>query len=116
MIQQLIQGIKDWWRGVPTFGMARSPKWAEVRKEWLRGHPVCAVCGGAKKLSVHHQQPFHLFPEKELDFNNLITLCESGKGGVNCHLHFGHLGNFQSYNTNVETDTDIWRIKIKNRP
>ena len=51
-----------------------------------------------------------------IDFKNLITLCESRKNGVTCHLLFGHLGNYKSINESVETDVKAWNKKIKNRP
>ena len=53
-------------------GMARSPKWPGVEKLHLKFHPVCEACGSDKKLNVHHKKPFHLFPQLELDMNNLI--------------------------------------------
>jgi hypothetical protein len=61
---------------------------------------VCACCGSTKKLNVHHKKPFHLFPELELDLNNLITLCMDKE----CHLKIGHGGDFKDYNPNVEED------------
>lgn len=94
----------------------RSPQWPTVRKHWLDGHPTCALCGGTKVLEVHHIKPFHLHPELELDTTNLITLCENKGDGVNCHLLFGHLGNFQSYNPNVLADVAAWHEKIVDRP
>ena len=84
----------------------RSDKWPKARKEWLQGHPACAVCDGRKKLEVHHKKPFHLHPDLELDPSNFITLCEKKEDGVNCHLLFGHLGNFRSYNENVAKDAE----------
>ena len=74
------------------------------------------MCGGKVKLEVHHKKPFHIHPELELDPTNFITLCEADKGGVNCHLLFGHLGNFKSLNDTVETDAAQWNTKIKSRP
>jgi predicted TIM-barrel fold metal-dependent hydrolase len=74
------------------------------------------VCGGNVKLEVHHIKPFHLHPALELDPTNLATLCEAVKDGVNCHLLFGHLGNFKSFNTEVLGDAGNWALKIKNRP
>jgi hypothetical protein len=74
------------------------------------------VCGGSEKLEVHHKQPFHLQPEFELDPDNLITLCEANKGGVNCHLFVGHLGSFKSFNPNVMADAAAWLQKLKSRP
>lgn len=93
----------------------RSNRWATVRKNHLKKNPNCALCGGTKKLEVHHIKPFHVHPELELDPNNLITLCEDKGDGVYCHLFFGHLGNFHSINEDVLIDIEIWREKLKNR-
>lgn len=38
------------------------------------------------------------------------------KDGVNCHLLFGHLGNFKSYNESARTDCAEWSRRIENRP
>lgn len=79
----------------------RSPKWPSVRKEWLAENPTCLACGKtANKLvanwtmQVHHKQPFHLFPNRELDKTNFATLC----GNPRCHLGDGHCGNFKKWN------------------
>ena len=98
-----------------TTGKKRSNQWPKVRKQHLSLSPACEVCGGTKKLEVHHKKPFHLHPELELDLSNLITLCENDKNGVNCHLLFGHLGSYRSLNPDVDSDVAIWRGKIKNR-
>jgi len=95
---------------------ARSPKWPGVEKAHLALHPVCERCGGKTKLNVHHIKPYHLYPTLELEPTNLITLCEQGTGGVNCHLAFGHLGDFKSYNVDVVQDTAIWKVKLLNKP
>lgn len=94
--------------------MKRSVKWAKVRKEHLKLFPSCAVCGAKKFLEVHHILPFHLFPEKELVESNLITLCE--QKGHECHLQFGHLGSYQSYNKDVVEDAKHWLKKRSERP
>ena len=94
----------------------RSSHWPKARKEHLAKNPTCAICGGSKLLEVHHIRPFHLHPDLELDPKNFITLCENGKDGVNCHLLFGHLGNFKSFNVDVKTDAVEWMSKIHNRP
>jgi 5-methylcytosine-specific restriction protein A len=91
----------DFLKGKPL--RLRSPKWGAVRKDWLAIHKHCAACGSSEKLQVHHKKPFHLYPELELDYENLITLCEDPKGSE-CHLQIGHLGNWKSFNPNVETD------------
>jgi 5-methylcytosine-specific restriction endonuclease McrA len=97
-------------------GAARSGKWPAARRAWLKKHPRCFVCEGTKKVEVHHIHPFHLHPQLELEPSNFITLCENQKDGINCHLAFGHLGNFKSYNVNVRKDAAIWRVKIATRP
>ena len=74
---------------------ARSPRWREARKKWLREHPRCAACATVEKIEVHHVQPFHVHPELELDPANFITLCEAAR---ECHLHVGHLGNWKLWN------------------
>jgi 5-methylcytosine-specific restriction enzyme A len=77
----------------------RASQWPAVRREFLLLNKTCAACGGRENLTPHHVKPFHLFPELELEPNNLIALCE---GSVfNCHLFFGHLGNWGSYNEQV---------------
>lgn len=83
-------------------GMERSPKWGAVQKLHLKLEPSCACCGSTKQLQVHHKKPFHLFPELELDLNNLITLCM--EGDKDCHLNIGHGGNFKDYNPEVAQD------------
>lgn len=94
----------------------RSPKWPAVRAEHLRSHPTCEACGERrmKVLAVHHIVPFHVNPSKELEPANLITLCEGES--VNCHLLFGHLRNWRSWNVDVREDAAEWRAKIKSRP
>jgi 5-methylcytosine-specific restriction endonuclease McrA len=86
-----------------------------VRKQHLQAEPTCRVCGGRDKIEVHHKKSFCKNPELELDRKNLITLCESKKNGVNCHLFFGHLGNYRTINSNVDKDVSAWQSKIKNR-
>jgi hypothetical protein len=112
----IVRHLIDAAQGKHSISHARSEHWPAVRAQHLKLHPVCEVCGGKDKLQVHHVRPFHLHPDLELNPENLITLCESGKGGVSCHLHFGHLGNFRSFNIDVHTDALEWHDKIKNRP
>jgi 5-methylcytosine-specific restriction protein A len=93
----------------------RSSKWESVRKNFLLTNPCCAVCGGKDKLNVHHLKPFHTNPELELDPNNLITLCESGKKGVNCHLFVGHLGDYKKINKECTKDAKTWSAKLSSK-
>lgn len=89
----------------------RSPKWPAVRKEHLKNNPYCSACGRKERLEVHHIDPVHHCPEKELDPSNLITLCDNS-----CHLTFGHLMNYKSWNKYVIDDCLVYFNKVKQRP
>lgn len=106
------QGVSDLMLyGVPL-AAPRHSRWGCVRQEHLLAHPVCEVCGGHQALRAHHIQPFHLHPELELEPSNLITLCESKRYGLNCHLLIGHLGNYKRINPMVRGDAETWRLKL----
>jgi 5-methylcytosine-specific restriction enzyme A len=105
--------ISDVVKGIPG---VRSPQWAAVRKAFLKNNAVCALCGSKTTLEVHHKKPFHLYPELELDPTNLITLCESKKNGVTCHLFFGHLGDYKSFNKTIDKDVKAWNKKLEKKP
>jgi 5-methylcytosine-specific restriction protein A len=107
MIGKLIRKFLD--EKAKTQGKKRSAHWSSVRNAHIDKQPNCQVCGGSKDLQVHHVQPFHEHPELELDPNNLITLCESG---TNCHLNYGHAGNFRGYNPEVVADAVVWSGKF----
>lgn len=70
----------------------RSPQWNYVEKQHLLKEPACQWCGLTDKefLQVHHITPFHIDRTKELDPNNLITLCM--KPDRKCHFMLGHNG------------------------
>jgi 5-methylcytosine-specific restriction enzyme A len=89
----------------------RSPKWQSVRKEHLKKEPKCRACGKEKNLEVHHIVPVHMDPSRELDPSNLVTLCSE-----QCHIMFGHLMDFKSWNSNVVEDCAGMQQKIKSRP
>ena len=93
----------------------RSPEWEKARNEHLIKEPACRGCGSRINLEVHHKEPFHLDPAKELDPSNFITLCECDKNGMNCHLLLGHLGDFKAFNPNVVADADAWHAKLTGR-
>ncbi len=112
----MLQHVVDAAKGKIPHNMPRSSQWPKVREAHLHNHPTCALCGGIRKLEVHHIRPFHLHPDLELDPSNFITLCEDDDDGMNCHLAGGHLGNFKSWNVNIVADAAYWLSKIKNRP
>jgi hypothetical protein len=89
----------------------RSSRWRPTRKEHLRIHYWCVICGEEKPslLTVHHFEPFHEHPELELDPDNLRTMCE---GVVNDHFLFGHLRNWKHSNANLDQDAEIWALRL----
>lgn len=89
---------------------SRSSLWGSIRKEFLLKNNKCAACGRKKDLEVHHIIPVHINPSLELDQDNLITLCASS-----CHILFGHLMDFKSWNPDVVKDCSDIRNKIINR-
>ena len=95
---------------VQALGVPRSGEWPRIRKEHLVKEPECQVCSKKDSLEVHHIIPFNIDNKKELCDENLITLCE------HCHILFGHLMNWKSYNEHVREDARTWQKKIENRP
>ena len=99
-MKQFVVVVKDAVQGKPV--KLRSSKWSGVRKKFVAKHPTCAACGRPNKLEVHHIKPFHLHPELELEFSNLMTLCEHRD--TKCHFTQGHLGDWHSFNPDVVVD------------
>lgn len=108
----ILKNIKDAAQGKAPLGHKRSHKWPTVRKNHLKEHSACVVCGDTKKLEVHHIKPFHEHPELELEPTNLLTMCESKSYGIICHLLIGHNGSYKSINPNVVEDAAAWRKKL----
>jgi 5-methylcytosine-specific restriction endonuclease McrA len=108
----LIKNIKDVIQGKATFKCTRSKHWPKIRKKHLLDNPKCVVCEEEKQIEVHHIKPFHEFPELELEPTNLVTLCESKKFGIVCHLLVGHLGSYKKINPDVLNDAKIWNSKL----
>lgn len=93
----------------------RSPRWADFEKHLIEAHPFCSVCGFREHLLGHHKIPFHLRPDLELVAENIAIVgnkCPTG----NCHLLFGHFGNFKAYNPNFDADAAAMLAKIHSRP
>ena len=95
-------------------GKPRSSHWPAVRAAHLLRESSCVACGGKEHLQVHHVHPYHLRAELELDPDNLITLCEHP--GRNCHLWFGHLLSWSSWNAEVRADAERFGWKVRTRP
>lgn len=92
----------------------RSPKWPTLRRPHLAAHPTCAACGARLNLAAHHINPTHAFPDRELDPTNLMTLCESP--ARNCHLTFGHLYSWESWNPTAAADAAAQLARVRARP
>lgn len=97
---------------VQVLAYPRSSKWRKVRLAHLENNPRCAICGSDKNVVPHHIVPVHLDPDRELDPENLISLCESES--FNCHLFFGHLKNWTRCNTDIMKDVDHIRNRFPN--
>lgn len=85
----------------------RSSRWDETRDRHIEKNPICIACGHTDALQVHHVVPFQVSPSKELDYDNLITLC---MGQNDCHLHIGHGGSFRYYNPDVLEDAKTFLL------
>ncbi len=75
--------------------LARSNGWYYLRNEFIKENYFCSACDAVKGIQVHHIKPVHLFPDLELDWDNLISLCGD------CHFVIGHSRNWRKYNINV---------------
>lgn len=113
MFTRLLCLFRDWWHRKPIrdekgFHL-RSSKWSWTRKQHLLKEPRCQWCGGKLDLEVHHIEPFHIKPERELDDNNLLTLCEHGK--KDCHLKHGHYGYWKTFNPTIKAECEARKNK-----
>lgn len=87
-------------------------EFSKVRKELLSKKPLCEACGASPEevgpLNAHHVisvkriEEEGLDPALKTDINNLIVLC---RGGQDCHLKYGHGGNFSTSNPHVRRDS-----------
>lgn len=85
----------------------RSPRWGYVRRIHLAINCKCKACDSDHDLEVHHVVPFGVMPELELDTSNLVTLCK------HCHLVFGHLRDYNTYNPDVLNDCNNYNLSRK---
>lgn len=102
-LKQLYYWYKDWRVDKPTRGL-RSSKWPNTRKQHIQKEPRCQWCGGKLDLEVHHIEPYHINPTRELDQTNLITLCEHGF--KDCHRRRGHHNNWKLSNPDIRQQCD----------
>lgn len=93
-----------------VLGAKRSPRWPATRDRHLLREPTCIACDSGKDLEVHHIVPVHVDATRELDADNLVTLCRD------CHYMFGHFRSWSSWNVLVRTDAGTYLEKLRNRP
>jgi len=88
----------------------RSGGWRTVEKHHVAAHPDCAACGRIgtrlKPNQVHHVEPFHLDPARELDPANLVTLCPTH------HKVFGHCDCWRWVNPHCREDAATHRRRV----
>lgn len=84
--------------------------WAchKAKRECIRLHPTCALCGSKRSflriaIEAHHRVPVHVMPSLAAEPANLLSLCKS------CHFYAGHCGNWKAWNSNL--DETILAIK-----
>lgn len=103
----MLKKLLDLLAGKPL--AARSPQWPRARAEHLKRQPACAVCGTTSGVEVHHVRPLHLFPELELDPQNMRSLCRED------HWTFGHGRDWSAWNAKVDLDIANAREMIARR-
>lgn len=114
-----VMSLLDWlisllplsWRPRKVLALRqRAREWRRLRAEHLKREPECAACGRCVGLDVHHIIPVSFNPARELDPENLITLCSSP-----CHIMFGHLMNYHCYNKDVRRMAAEFKIAVRCR-
>lgn len=104
LITWVINWLPPGWRPRLILKIERSSQWRKVRAEHLKKEPFCQACGRRANLEVHHIIPVSFCPHKELDPENLMTLC-----GNPCHFVFGHLMSYNCYNKDVRRMVAAYR-------
>ncbi len=88
----------------------RASQWRAIRAKHLLKEPACMACGRIANLEVHHVIPVSFDETKQLDPNNLITLC-----GSPCHIVFGHCMSYHCYNKDVRKMAAEYRKAVAKR-
>jgi hypothetical protein len=88
----------------------RDGRWPTIRKHALDANPNCVACGKPATQVHHADTPVHIDPTRELDESQLVCLCGD------CHLRFGHLGDWKAWNPCIREDAARHLAEIKARP
>jgi 5-methylcytosine-specific restriction enzyme A len=99
-------------RGLVAPDVRRDPRWAKESREWLAEHAECELCGhdAIEDLEVHHERPYHLFPELEMDRQYWHALCRRPH---DCHRLWGHLSDFSLYNPILRESIVIVKLFVR---
>lgn len=79
-----------------TFGAKRSSSWGTFRKQYIKDK--CEVCRKGYFLELHHVIPVNVDKSKELDPDNVVTVCRS------CHFSWGHFFSWRKFNGQIKND------------
>ena len=101
---RLLRSVGEYW------GAPRSSQWRSVRSRNLKSNPHCSACGTMRELEVHHIVPFHVDLSRELDPDNLLTLCDG------CHFYLGHLRDWTRWNPHVREDAAVLLKRFSQLP
>lgn len=93
----------------PYGDFERASQWPALLAQLIAKQPFCGVCGRPQKdvekaggiLTGHHIQPVHVYPDRELDPDNVFIICES-RGLRNCHFGWGHFYNWSAWNPDIK--------------
>lgn len=111
MIEFLTQFLPRWLQPRKILALRqRASQWRALRAEHLTKEPRCRACGRDVDVIVHHVIPVSFDERRELDPENLVTLCATP-----CHLVFGHFMNYQCYNKDVRKMASDYRKAMLKR-
>ena len=87
----------------PRSMRGRHSKWPALVKRFKAEKRTCVVSGLKTTLEVHHLKPYHLFPELELEWDNLRLIARP------FHYLFGHFCNWTDYNPDFDLQVETYR-------
>lgn len=77
----------------------KTAEYAHAMAAHRKAFPACAYCGRTKAVDVHHIRPVGIAPYLAADGDNMITLCRKPQ----CHFIVGHMGDWKTFNSMVES-------------
>ncbi|MCP4493301.1 MAG: HNH endonuclease [Gammaproteobacteria bacterium] len=86
--------------------LTRSSGWWSLSRQFKEDNPECVACGSIKRLHVHHIMPVAKYPQFEMQWTNLMTLC------FYCHFVLGHLRNWKRCCVHIVTVAKDFRKMV----